>query len=143
MIETVRLSVARRALITALGLALVASLSPMIAGEAFAGKPIPVIGAHGAKCIEAIGSQAEEHVAWFDLGPNKGRWIFIKAEIKLGGDDWASYVGDGHHRVETGLYEMRATGMADGAASGFRVQVVSRKGATLTGWTEHIDVDCL
>jgi hypothetical protein len=87
--------------------------------------------------------RAEQHVAWFDLSSNKGRWLFIDAEYKVGDDPtWSSYLADTPTRVETATFEMRRDAAGPDESTSFRLRLMDRKGRWETQWTEVLGVDC-
>ena len=133
---------ARRSAAVSLAFVLALAALPLIAGQALAAKPLPVVGAHGGDCVPPLAGRTEQHVGWFDLGPNKGRWIFVESQVRAGDASWSSYVASTPTRVETERFEMRRSGVGPDEDSGFRLRVMSRKGEPLTGWTEVLDVDC-
>lgn len=141
MMHTDRADHVRRLTGVPLALALALSALLLVSGQALAGKPVPFVGGHGEYCAPPFLDRGEVHGAQFDLSSNKGRWLFVEAQSKVGDAAWSSYVV-APARVETDVFVMRTEGIAPGESSSFRLRLVDRKGAELTTWTEVLDVDC-
>lgn len=107
---------------------LAASAAVALTADTHAAKPVPNANGSSATCAEVLGKTT--YTATFNLSANKGKWLFVQVEFKLGDAPYALYPGL-PDRVETALLEVSKQGPVPHETSAWRITFTDRKGVQL------------
>jgi len=111
---------------------LAALVAVAIAADTHAGKPIPRVLGQGADCQEVQGTTTYE--VFFDLQANKGKWVRVDVDYKLGGGDWTPKLTASRELTQTLNAELVRTNES-WKNSSWRLTFVDRKGVQVAGST--------